>query len=483
MAGSAAFILTSDVINRASTFCVYALIARFRGPVEVGQLALALTLFYAFQVIATAGLKTIVTREVAKDSARVGHYLGLGSVLVIAASVISLVLLAAFVRLMGYVPDTAAIALLVGVGLLPFALSAICEAIFQASGKSSYLALAQVPFNIVKVGLAWLLLSDGNGIRQVVLLLIACHAAIAAVEWWLMLRHVVRSPLPIAPWRVRQLPAVAGSAFGMARSAATFLAIDGLIALNASLNVLLLSALTAEREVGLYSVASQLMIPVMLVYQSAVFGIFPAICRRADVSVPDALNVLERVGALLVALAVPSAVGLYFLADAALLFLYGNADFLVASTALRIMVWNIVPAALTAVFGQIFLASVREKVTLRIVAVDAVVGLIAGVVLIGQFGLIGAAVAAVLTKIVDFFQHYIPVSRLAPAAMRLHALCWKPAVAGTCMALYLAAAPSHGFVLTALAAGAVYASSLSALMLWSGMPLDLLTVRSADAQK
>ena len=59
---NAVSILASDVANRAATFFIYVLVGRFLGAHEFGRLSLALTLFYVFQVVAGAGLKTYVTR-------------------------------------------------------------------------------------------------------------------------------------------------------------------------------------------------------------------------------------------------------------------------------------------------------------------------------------------------------------------------------------------------------------------------------------
>src|SRR5437016_14617382 len=56
-------ILTSDAMNRATSFVLYALVARRLGAHEFGQLSLALTLFYIFQVLALAGLKTLRSEE------------------------------------------------------------------------------------------------------------------------------------------------------------------------------------------------------------------------------------------------------------------------------------------------------------------------------------------------------------------------------------------------------------------------------------
>ena len=75
VAANAASMLASDVINRATTFALYALVARSLGAFEFGQLSLALTLFYTFQILAVAGLKTLVTREVAKHRERTDELL------------------------------------------------------------------------------------------------------------------------------------------------------------------------------------------------------------------------------------------------------------------------------------------------------------------------------------------------------------------------------------------------------------------------
>lgn len=52
-------ILTSDVMNRATSFVVYAMVARRLGAFAFGQMSLALSLFYVFQIFAVSGVKTL----------------------------------------------------------------------------------------------------------------------------------------------------------------------------------------------------------------------------------------------------------------------------------------------------------------------------------------------------------------------------------------------------------------------------------------
>ena len=51
MGGNALSILTSDVMNRATSFVVYAMVAHKLGAFEFEQMSLALSLFYVFQIL------------------------------------------------------------------------------------------------------------------------------------------------------------------------------------------------------------------------------------------------------------------------------------------------------------------------------------------------------------------------------------------------------------------------------------------------
>ena len=159
--------------------------------------------------------------------------------------------------------------------------------------------------------------------------------------------------------------------------------------------------------------------------------------------------------ALLLAIGLPAAIGLSFLAEPFLSLIYKDEDFLISSQVLRILVWIVILMPFTRVLGAVLMASLRERVTLRIVLINAVVILTLGLLLISQFGLIGAAVATLLIAIVDFLQHYLPVSKLF-GRIPLLRLLWKPFVASLCMAAFLALVRSQSILLIVLFAAVVY---------------------------
>lgn len=454
--GNALSLLTSDVMNRATSFVLYAMVGRHLGAHEFGQLSLALTLFYIFQVFAAAGMKTLIIRQVTRDPSQTKLYVINGCAIVIFTSIVSISALVVFVRLMRYPADTTLVILLLALGLLPFALSVICEGVFQAWERMRYIASVNVPINIAKIAGAYFLLSTHHGLYAVVTILLVSFTAVAILEIGIILS------------RFPSQPASFDLHFSLAtiRSAFTFLGIDGTIALMSSLNVLFLSKMTSEVQVGLYCAATQVMVPVLLVYQNIAQSVFPLMCRRVEPGFQGLKYIAEQVIEVLLVLALPAVAGLFFLGDWVLGLFYKNPVFLQAFPALRIMAWVMISQVFTSVFGQVLVASHREKVTLRIVVIDTLMNLILAWPLIHVYGLRGAAIALLLMRIVDCLQHLIPVSRLFSGISAVK-IVWKPIIAGACMTAYLVLPSTQAVILRGVSATAIYGAALIVLAIWA----------------
>ena len=455
-ARNAAAVLASDVVNRATTFLLYALVARYLGIFQFGQLSLALTLFCTFQVVSVAGLKLLIAREVAKDRTRTGTFAVTGSLVVIAASILSFGLLAVFVRLVQYSPSTKSVILLLGLALLPFSLSAVCEAVFLGWERMHFIAYANLPMNTVKIAVAFLMLHEGYDLYALMILAVVAQTAVVIVEWLLLLRFTIRL----------HIRADVPFALALIKSATPFLGMDAIIALMASVNIVLLSRMVGERETGLYNAATQVLVPVTLLCQSIVLSVFPALCKRFEPSFRQARLISERLLALLLAITLPATVGLLFLSNSVLVFLYGNKGFQSAGMAVRVMAGTIILTAITSVLGQVLVAAGRERLTLRIVSIDLLVNFSVGIILIREFGLIGAALSMLLTKILDAAQHWMLTYSLfsKPPIARL---LWKPIVASACMGGYLLLIQDQRVLTAVVSAGALYAVAFLALAVLS----------------
>ncbi|PYR50116.1 MAG: hypothetical protein DMF89_10375 [Acidobacteria bacterium] len=450
-------ILTSDVMNRATSFVLYALVARHLGTEAFGQLSLAFTLFYVFQVFAVGGLKTLVVRQVAKDRSRTSAYFVNGCLIVTLSSCASIGALLGFVRLMHYPSRTALVVLLLSSGLLAYAVSAVCEGIFQAWERMRYIAYVNVPVNAAKIGAAVLLLQANAGLLAVVLVLVSSLAFVAVIESWVVIR---RFPSPRASVDVRL-------AMETMRSAGTFLGIDGTLAVMTSVNVLLLAKLRTDSEVGLYSAATQLTVPLLLVCQSIAQSIFPVLCQEITSGLQHQKRIVVQAIRLLLVVALPAVVALVVAGDQVLEIVYRNPAFAAAFPAVQILAWVLILQVFTSVLGQVLIASNRERATLRIVVVDTLVNGLLGWPVIQRFGLRGAAAVLLCTKAVDCCQHYFLVSRLF-GGFQLIGILWKPVVAATAIATYLALGRHRvDAVSGGVSAAFIYGAALLVLAIWT----------------
>ena len=462
--GNALSILTSDVMNRATSFVVYAMVARKLGAFEFGQMSLALSLFYVFQIFAISGVKTLLIREVAKDRSQTRKYLVNGCLIVAVMSFASLGALFGFVGAVHYPGGTKLVVLLLSLGLLPYAITSVCEGIFQAWERMQYIAYVNVPSNLTKMAGAYVLLFWDQGLYTVILLLLGAFYTVASVELWVVLTRFRTEPAP----GLEERGAGIDLRFALAtlRSASTFLGIDGTCAVAGNLNIILLSKLATEKEVGLYSAATQLMVPLLLVYQSIAQSIFPVMCRKIDPGLRTLRRIAEQSIEVLLMLAVPTVAGVFFFGQWALSILYKNHAFVEAVPALRIVAWVLVPQVFSSVLGQVLVATHHEKITLKIAMVGGVLNLTLGWPLIHRYGLVGAASILVVTSVVGCILHYIPVARLLSGISVLK-MIWKPMVAAGCMAAYMALAITRVDLLTGFSATLVYLAVLGVLAVWA----------------
>ena len=452
-ARNAVSLFASDVFDRAASFVLYILVARFLGAREFGQFALAVNLFYVFYVFSVLGLKALITREIASERARTGRYLTNGSFVVIGSSLGSIGALWALVSLMGYADDTALVIMLISLGLIPYSMSAICEATFQAWERMQYIAYSYAASNFAKVLFAVVLLLAGYGLPAVIGVLVGARFLTFLLQSLLLVRHVATPVLTVD----------LGFCGSMLRQSMTFLGMEGVHTFRRSLNVILLSKFGGEIAVGLYSAARQPLHPVAVVFTSVSVSVYPAMCRRFEGYAQNLKRIAENTLGLLLAIAIPAAVGLYMLAESALIFVYGSREFVEAVPALRIMTWTFLSSAVTSPLGQVLLASHRERVNLRIVIVNAVLGLVLGFLLISQFGVIGAATTTLVVSMANLIQYYLPAHKLL-GGIPIGRLTWPSVLSTAIMASFISAVAHYHVLAVILSAAGVYSIVLVGLM-------------------
>lgn len=446
-------LFTSNVVNRATSFLVYAMVAAFLGARELGQLALAMSLFFLLNRFVLLGLETLTTREIAQDRDQTGRYLSTAGVMVAVSAVLSLPVAWGVVALMGYSDSTGRVILFLFLGMLPFALGQLTEATFVAWERSKLVAFSNSPVWIVQTGVAFLLLRGGRGVDAIALSIAAAYAAILCVHGLLLfvtIRPSIRFDRHHAP--------------RMLQSSLPFLGISGMNAIRSNANILLLSRFSSEAAVGLFAAANQLLTPMHLVFQATGMGAFPAMVRQFKSQASRVSVLAGRLLEFTLAMAVPAATGLFVLAGPILLLIFRDAEFEQSAVVLRILAWTTVNMALTAVLGQVLWATNREGTAFRIAVMNTVAMVVIGSFLIWRFDVEGAALASLVVGMLYVVQHYFPLRRVVPLADLVGAL-WKPLVASAAMAVFLLSTPGAPLWLRISAGAAVYLVVLFVLYL------------------
>jgi O-antigen/teichoic acid export membrane protein len=453
---NAASLLSGDILDRIAVFAIYALVARFLGARQFGQLSVALTLFATFWVFAVAGVKTFITRGIARQPDRTSKYLVNGTLVVLAASLASVGLLKAFVQVMDYEPDSANVIVFLAWALVPASLVAVSEAVLQAWESMHFIAIASIPVSLLKIGFTAVLLRVGFGLSSVILVIILSYAFTLFLEWTILLHRIgipkARPSLPIA-WDVL-------------KGASAFLGMEGLLAVTNSANVVLLSKFSGETTTAIYNAATQVLVPVALLNKNVVGATFPLMCRQFGSGADSLRKIAKRLIELLLIVALPSAVFLTLCGGMVLRLLYRTEALQGATQVLPILVWSLLLVSATNVFGPTLLASMREKLTLRIFAVNAVVSFALGLALIPPLGAQGAAISLVLLRTVNFAQFYALVREQLPLS-ELAGLTWKPAVSAAVMGTGLFILPAGNLAITMVIATLLYVVTLGLLLLLS----------------
>jgi O-antigen/teichoic acid export membrane protein len=456
LVGNTASMLSSDTITRLGTFLLYVLVGRYLGTQSFGRMSLALTLLAAFQVFASGGLRMLIIREVASDRSKTNSYLINGSFVVTILSLISLAALLLLNILFNYSSATSEIIMLFGLGLLPFSLSTVCEAVFQAWERMEYIVLVNLPRNLLVVGFTFWLLLTGYGLKAIGILLLISYFLMLGMEWWIILRYISRPKIK---------PSLETSA-AMIRASFPIMSFQAIFAITGSLIYVILSIIMSETEVGLFNAATQVITPAVVIYESIIIAAYPMLCQSFTISLPALKRMSDQLVELVLSIALPATIGLFVLGEKVLLLMYSNREFARARDILRIMSASLIMSALSGVFGRVLLASFREKTLLHIVSIRSLANIIFSLFFIKAFGLLGAAISFLLISVLDTTLHFYQVSRLYPKLIPWQRL-WRTTLATVGMTIYLLVKPELGVVIDVLVGGAIYAVLWLVLSVWS----------------
>jgi O-antigen/teichoic acid export membrane protein len=386
--------LGTAALNGATTgvnFVITVVLAHALGSHGYGIFAFATAVAALLVSPATLGLPSLVVRNVAGYRVTQAWALLRGLLLralqaVVAASLV-LILLAALIGVV--IADQQpgeAHAYLIALLIVPIiALASIRQSVLQGFDQ---VVLGRVPEGLVQPVAFLIFVVVGTRVVDLTgagaVLLYVASAVVASVFGLVLLVRALPEEVRHTP------PAYDGRAW--ARSAFHLFLLSGIPAVANQVDVILLGAIKDTHAAGIFDVADRASLFVGFFLVAATYPLGPRIAR---LWVSGAHNELQRVitRSTKVVFSISVAVAVVLLAFAPQILTVFGREFVEGDTALRILVVGQLVNTGTGVVGLVLMMTGHERDTTRAAGLGALIGAFLNVVLIGPFGLVGAAIA------------------------------------------------------------------------------------------
>jgi O-antigen/teichoic acid export membrane protein len=375
-----------------STFVLCAAIARLLGSKELGQYLLAFSYYFIVVTIVSNGLKTLFVRKLALTPEEIPEHLVNGTIIQLFLGIVGFLGLVAIVFLFPYNADTKMVCYLMGLTIVPFSLSNITEAIFQAQERMHLIAFATVPVYLIRLIIAIWVMNLGYQIDAVIGIFVLSEFLILIVQWCLLLPTIELKFKLDRNFMWRTL-----------KSASTFFAIDGASILSTRLEILVLSLVGSEFLVGLYGGILQIMQPFFIIANSVSLSIFPSLSKAVEIGREKQRQFSENIIEMLMLLALPFLIGLCFIGENLLTLIYGNdSGFNGTHTALVILALSLIVYPFIRPLSYVLVANGLERINLYEVISTTILKGLLGIILVSQFQLNGAAMTNSAIAVISF---------------------------------------------------------------------------------
>lgn len=363
-------------------------VARYLGPDRFGLLNYAAALVGMFGVIGGMGLQGIVVRDIVQTPSEAGETLGTAAVLQLMGGLVAYGLM--LVTIFWLQPDeqlAKALVAILGLAVL-FNAGEVATFWFQAQVESKYTVLVQngvfALFVIVKVFL----------ILQSAPLVAFAWASTAEAALVAVLMLLV---LNLRGYKLQQMKVTLERSVALVKEGWPLILSSLAVMVYMKIDQVMLGQMVGEEAVGVFSAAVRLSEVWYFIPLAIVASVFPAILEAKKQGEIFYYKKLQDLYDGLVGFAILVAIPMTFLSSWVVTTLFGD-QYAAAGPVLAIHVWAAIFVFLGVASGQWFIAEKQQILSLQRTGLGAVVNVGLNLLLIPDFGPVGAATATVTSQ-------------------------------------------------------------------------------------
>jgi O-antigen/teichoic acid export membrane protein len=453
--------LTLHISNRAANALIFIIIGRSAGATEAGIFQLATTYLLIFSVL-TRGLDELVIRQIARRPEDARQYFTTFLLLRLLLSALLYGILTCIVSfVLSYPADTLTPILIVSVGVVSDSMAAAANAIWLGQRRFEIPTVIAVGLLAIRIVLGGLLLSLNASLNSIAMLwtLSSILAALVSVLWTNM--HVKELPAR----HVFDLSLLTQEMGAMI----PFMVNGFLMAVEFQIDIVLLSVIRSEQDVGWYGAATTIVFTLTMIPQAYRMSVYPLMAHYA---VHDRKK-LEHLYTISVrylgTLALPMTAGIVVLSPQITQLIY-KSGFLPTVAVLR----SLAPALIFVFLNvpnvrMMFVHNRQGRITLLLVG-SMLINVTLNLWLTPNLGARGAAQARVYSSLFFFISSYVLMRSVElEFKASLVRLLWRPFLATMLMSGIIMALRDMPLIIVILVGTFVY---FGVLLLIGGVPLE-----------
>ncbi|AKB29741.1 Membrane protein involved in the export of O-antigen, teichoic acid lipoteichoic acids [Methanosarcina siciliae T4/M] len=397
IAKNTGFLLVGRITTKIINLFVIIYMVRYLGDAGYGKYAFAFAFISFFNIISELGTHNIVVREIARSPEIANKLIGNAVLISIVSSITALSLSVLTIHFLDYPVETKYLVQLASLELLLGALSPF-GAIYEANLEMKYSVIFGVLNRLFLFVSTFVIIYYDLGLILLVLATVASDAlysVLAMIYSRKYIRPKFYLDIDLCKSLLKEsIPLALTSVF---------------IIIYFRIDVVMLSMMKGDSEVGIYSAAYRLTEAFTFIPNIYMVSMFPLMSRYFKNSKENLTLAYIKSFKYLLSISLPLAAIVTFFADEIIYILYGN-QVHEAVAVLKILIWATAIMFINYSLVQLLVSINRQKVTTISTAICAFINIGLNYLLIPQLSYQGAALATVATELINalIMIYYLP---------------------------------------------------------------------------
>jgi len=393
-------LMGTQAITWGLTLLLTIFLPRYLGAAAIGKFHFANSLWAIVAIVATFGMNTLLTKEVAREPGRLPGLVANSLVLRTILFVLGSAGVTGFLLFFDYPPETRQVVYLFGLAYFIWQLTGASQAALGGLERMEYSSLGNVTGKVVNTALGITLLLMGQGVLVIAAVSVMGALANTAVQYFFLarLRHT-SNYRPASSGDRLHLKAMGH----LLRAGFPYLLSSIFLVIYMQFDIVIISLLLDDQSVGWYGAADQLFGTLLFVPTVMMTAVFPALSRMYTTA-PDSLRQVTRKSFdLLIVLAIPIGLGILVVANPVVVLLFGE-EFAPSGPILALMGIVLILTYLNVLTGRFLISMDRQNQWTVVIAVAAAATLPLDLLLVpwchqtfGNGG-IGGAISFIITE-------------------------------------------------------------------------------------